>query len=98
MDTLRDICLGKSAKRSEARSRLAKEAQPGTTWGADGYKFGVLVVGEVAPRTLRCARFDGEAFTGHADVADVATHLIECFGLGVKRVNPPEWMTATKGE
>lgn len=90
MDSLRDICLGVSAKRTEARARLAKEAQPGTTWGADGYKFGVLVVGEVAP--VRCVRFDNEGFTGHADVADVATHLIECFGLGVKRVNPPEWM------
>lgn len=64
MDTLRDICKGVSAKRAEARARLAKEAQPGSTWGADGYKFGVLVVGEVAPKTLRCARFDGEAFTG----------------------------------
>jgi len=99
MDSLRDICNGVSAKRAEARARLAKEAQPGTTWGADGYKFGVLVVGAGnEPRTMRCARFDVEAFTGHEDVTDVATHLIECFGLGVKRVNPPEWMTATKGE
>lgn len=96
--SLRDICLGVSAKRSEVRARLTKEAKPGTTWGADDYRFGVLVIGEAEPKTLRCARFDAVEFTGHEDVADVATHLIECFGLGVKRVNPPEWMTATKGE
>lgn len=67
-DSFRDICKGVSAKRSEARARLSKEAQPGTTWGADDYKFGVLVLGEVVRGSVRCHRFDGEEFLGHMDV------------------------------
>jgi len=92
MDSLRDICNGVSAKRTEARARLAKEAQPGTTWGADGKDFGVLVLGEVVRGSVRCHRFDDEAFLGHMDVINAADYLLDCFGVGAKRVAAPEWM------
>lgn len=92
MDSLRDICNGVSTKRAEARARLAKEAQPGTTWGAEGYKFGVLVLGEVVRGSVRCHRFDGEAFLGHMDVLNAADYLLDCFGVGAKLVAAPEWM------